>query len=434
MSIQISGSLNSPLENLEHLSLKKGALLKLAGKSVLIKKDEKDPGHYFKISDIANALLENKVSFSKQTKTSVKSLILEVINPDTRTSGSESRLATLFYKFREEIQNDPTLLNSEEKLLPKLEMIKDEMFSTKIPIISYQSNISEIAEKLMPGDIIVKKSHQDYPNSTCDGQKLFQRPGYREAYKFSHTATYLGKDLNGDHWIAEATTSRKGPDIRRIKLSDERFAPKPKNQYLIFRMTDQSASQENARLANNYCLKFLPETEKNGSKKDKIGSLKYSRYHAVNSLRRSTKHFLYGKQRLLLCYLDYQNKLPFEGVSRKRSFFCSYFTQLMISMSEMQTSDKFQKFIKKHPGPEFRGHNSKGLPRKIAKMIYGIKKYVWVKKLTLLHYRELKELFKGHLDPRHVNPQDAVNFMIDNEEKYKIIGITRQTAASDPSE
>ena len=131
-----------------------------------------------------------------------------------------------------------------------------------IPQLEYTDDLGELVGHLKPGDFLVRKYHEENDNLICDLQHFFHAEGYREAYKCSHLAIYLG-EIGGSHWIAEASMPHDGePEIRRVKIDDPRFNSKLKNQYIIIRNKDQETAKEAARLATNYAIKLLPAEKK----------------------------------------------------------------------------------------------------------------------------------------------------------------------------
>ncbi|HEV8053019.1 MAG TPA: hypothetical protein VGP47_11045, partial [Parachlamydiaceae bacterium] len=183
---------------------------------------------YYSKNKLVKNLIGENAGHAKVKRVTEK--ILEIVNPYTREKISTSALKKCYNSVAHQS-------GSFEEGLNRLEAVKNQN-----PIFNqlfYEQNISEVGDQLQPGDIIARKYHEDNPNPICDLQKFFRKPDFRESYKHSHLAIYLGKNSDGKHWVAEASLPHANePQIRRLQLDDERFSLKDKNQYVVIRNND----------------------------------------------------------------------------------------------------------------------------------------------------------------------------------------------------
>ena len=334
-----------------------GKLMGIFGLAVQVKNEKTGEAYYVKIQDIADELFKSNPIIHPKEKKLLNERIIEITGPDSRKPVSQAKLERLFSRYFEDKTNNPDLFKSEADVIKEVEKLKIEM--SDIPLLRYKDSIEEVAGKLKPGDIIFRKYHEDNPNTICDAQKFFQLPGYREAFKFSHMAIYLG-EINGAHWVAEASMPHgKEAQVRRVRLDDPRFALKEKNQYLVVRKKNTAEAEEAARLAKRYTIKLLPEAEKQPTDAD-LDTIGYTYFEAIRSMYHSPSLGYFGRQRLLKYYADYKNAIPFEYLGQERKFFCSNFGVVMESISEMNKSPKFQEFLRKHPIPAKFDETKKG--------------------------------------------------------------------------
>lgn len=378
-------------------------------------KDQENKIYYISLNKITKGLFGDQV-LTYKNKTLIHRRILEIIHPDTRVAACSDRIKELFFRIHHLQKN----FTSAKDIVTSLEILKQDMSIT--PKIYYNKSLLEFKDVLKPGDILVRKYHEDHPNIICTCQNLFKTKGYREAYKCSHLALYVG-EMQGCAWIAEASIPEgKDIQVRRIKLDDSRFLPKNKNEYLLFRRKDQSLAQESARLAKNYAVKMLPKKERKPTALDQKKTLRFNSIEAIRSLWHSSKLQTLGLYRNLKCYSDYHNKIPFEYLGKKRKFFCSHFVITMQSLAEMKKSAALQSLLKKHPPPKKYNEKLKGSSLKIAKLWYSIKKEFWALGLAIRHKKELKNSFKNQLDALRSAPHKVVNYMLNNKDQFEFIG------------
>lgn len=401
-----------------------GRFLHFFGAAIKSKDEKTGKEFYVKLSDVSKVLLGDTAQkqLSKKGKTLVNQRILEITDPDSRKPLSINKLRDLFAKFNADKNAIPNQLNNEKAIVNELEKIKLDM--SEMPQLFFDKSLEEIADQLKPGDFIGRKWHEDNANIIPSTQKFFYQSGWREAYKFSHIAVYLGKDLEGKHWVAEATMPHGNESqIRRIRLDDPRLNLKEKNQYFIVRNKNPELAEECARLTRRYVVKLLPENEKPATVADKIGSLQYNLFEAIRSMYRSSKLKFYGTHRLLKYYADYKNKIPFEYLGKTRGLFCSHFAIIMESIAEMNKSPKFQEFLKKHPIPKMYDETKKGLALKMAKFGYSIRKGIWSRQMAYMYGKEIRNSVTTHLDALRTSPQSTINYMLNHKDQFQVIGL-----------
>lgn len=374
-----------------------------------------------KINEITEKLIGKNIDLPRNSKKMINRRVLEIIAPDTRLGASKDKINQLFNRFYATKARVPHSLNNAQAIIEELEKIKLNL--SEINPIYYDNHLLEIVNDLQPGDILVRKYHENNPNLICDMQNLFGKQGYREAYKCSHLAIYLG-EINGDYWVAEATMPNGiVPQMRRVRINDPRFELKEKNQYIIIRKRNRIEAREAARLAENYVTKLLPESEKVITEEEFNGSLKYSLVEAVRSIWRSPRLGFFGKHRLLKYYSDYKNGIAFEYLGRNRAFFCSQFALIMESMAELNKSPKFQEFIQAHPMPLKYDGTKEGIQLKLSKLWYSVRKGVWARWMTFKYSHQIEQSVSTKLDALRTNPQQALIYMMDHSEQYEVVGI-----------
>lgn len=397
-----------------------GWLMHRFGYAVKVQDPAADDSYYIRVKDVVDEMVGQSVKLSSKGKKLLANRVLEITDPDNRHPLSQEKLKDFFARYYSDAKQNPEQFNTEEGIISEVETIKLDL--SDIPQIYYDDSLNEIVNELQPGDFLVRKYHEDNDNLICTLQNLFTHEGYREAYKCSHIAIYLG-EINGDHWIAEASMPHDGePEIRRIKIDDPRFNSKLKNQYLIFRNKNEDTAAEAARLAQNYAIKLLPVSEKEISESDAVASFEYTYLEAVRSLYHSPTLGFYGRHRLLKYYADYHNQIHFEYLGEKRAFFCSHFAMIMESMAEMNTSDKFQDFWENHPAPVYQEGGGK-----ISDIWYSIRKGIWARWMSFWHAKEIDECVTTKLDALRTSPQDAVNYMMTHDDQFEVVGLINHT-------
>lgn len=375
---------------------------------------------YLSLSTIRKALFGDSIAFSCPMKKLIDSRILEITNPDTRTQISKEKIQDLFQKIIAHKFLKPKGYATQEGVLKQLEILKQS--EQRGPNYYFNENLSEIKSILKPGDILVRKFHEDNRNVICIAQNLFKTKGFREAYKCSHLALYVGMRQEAP-WIAEATFP-EGNDIEvhRIKLDDPRFRLKNKNQYMVFRNRDENLAVKTAKLASNYAVKMLPNTERTPTPLDKKKTFKFNAVEATRSLWHSSKLKFYGLFRHLKYYADYKNKIPFEYLGKRRKFYCSHFVLTMQTLAEMKENQKLQVFFEKHQPPKKYNDKLRGIALKISKIWYSIRKAFWAFGLAIRYRKDLTGAFQNQLDPLRTAPHKAVNYMINHNEQFEFIG------------
>lgn len=372
------------------------------------------------LNQIRRALFGDQDSLSFKSKSLIHKRILEIVSPDTRTAACSERIEELFRRIYNLKEQAPHRFTEAKNITTELEILKQQMANG--PNFYYNEYLSEINHILQPGDILVRKYHEDHHNIICTAQNIFRTKGLREAYKCSHLALYVG-EMQNSPWIAEATFPEGNEiQVHRIKLDDPRFQAKSKNQYLVFRNKDSTLAQESARLAKNYAVKMLPRIEREPTPKDLKKTLRFNVIEAIRSLWHSSKLNILGAFRHLKCYADYHNKIPLEYLGKKRKFYCSHFVITMQALAEMKKSPAIQSFFEKHAPPKKYNEKLKGIILKIAKLWYSIKKEIWAFWIALRYGKEFKAAFKMHLDPLRTAPHKVVNYMMDHKEQFDFVG------------
>jgi hypothetical protein len=381
--------------------------------------DSEHQPFFLSLSQVTEALF-GPVALPCKSRALIHKRILEIVNPDTRLAAPAARVEELFCRIHNLKKLEPQAFSTAEEITTGLELLKLEMANG--PHFSYDEDLSELKQILQPGDILVRKYHEDHSNIICTAQHFFRTKGLREAYKCSHLALYVG-EMQETPWIAEATYP-DGNDVQvhRIKLDDPRFQTKNKNQYLIFRNKDSVLAQESARLAKNYAVKMLPRTERTSTPKDQKRTFRFNSIEAIRSLWHSSKLNIMGAFRHLKIFADYHNKIPFEYLGKRRKFYCSHFVITMQALAEMKTNSQLKSFFEKHPPPKKYNETLKGTALKIAKLWYSIKKELWAFWMAICHHKELKKAFQAHLDPLRTAPHKVVNYMLDHKEQFEFVG------------
>lgn len=393
-----------------------GKFLNFLGKAVKVQSDN---GNiiYVKPETITDQLLSHR-QLTGDTIKLVTKRIIEIADPNTTQPLSFHKLEQIFQKFRADEQILP--LSSDKQVIAEMEKIKLQL--SEIPSIIFENSLSEIVDHLQPGDFLIRKYHEKHDNLICTLQKFFHRNGYREAYKCSHLAIYLG-EINGKPWIAEASMPHENEvEVRRIELDDPRFSPREMNQYLIIRNRNLDEGITTANLARDFTIKMFPETEGIASSIDVDGSYKYSFFEAARSLWHLPNLGPYGRHRVFKYYSDHKNNIPFEYLGRERKFFCSHFALAMESLAELENSKQFNDFIATHPVPKLYNENKSGLALKVSKLWYSIRKGLWAREMAIFHKKAIMEGMHTHLDPLRSSPQDVVIYMMQHDDEYQVIG------------
>lgn len=359
------------------------------------------------------------VGKDKSTKL-IKRRIIEITAPDSRNAASEETMKLLFSRYFSDKTQASEPVNSDHWAIKEIEKIKLD-FSAIKPIY-YEDSLLEVVKYLQPGDLIFKKNHESHLNPIPIAQRIFNIDGYREAHKCSHVAMYLG-EINGDYWIGEATLKLKkdSPELRRIKIDDPIFSLKEKNQYIILRRNNEEEAKEAARLARNYTIKMLPQKEKKISGTE--GSLFFNPFEAVRSLWHSSSFSSFAHKRIFDYYTDYKNGIAFEYFGKNRGFFCSHFALIMESMSELNKSENFQKFLQKHPCPMKYDDTKKGAALSLSKLWYSIRKGVWSRYMTIRYSDTIDKSLTTKIDALRTTPRKTLNYMIDHKDQYQVVGI-----------
>lgn len=409
-------------ENIKKYTGLSGKILNMFGLAVKVYDNDSKDVFYIKTNELVSALIGNNQPIVKKVKALISQRVLEIANPDTRVPVSCQKLQDVFKRFAQNQQTQAAGPNTGNQVLHYLEKLKLEM--SDIPEIFYTDKLSEIAQHLQPGDFIVRKYHEDNHNLICDLQKFFHEDGYREAYKCSHIAIYLG-EMQGEQWIAEAAMPHGDEhQVRRIKLDDDRFKCRPKNQYVIIRnISPGKESEKLVELAKQYTLKLHPETDRKPVAEDLEGGFKYNFFEAARSMWHSHDLGYFGRHRLFKYYSDYKNNIPFEYLGQDRKFFCSHFAVIMESLAEMNTSEKFQTMMQNHPIPTVYDKSKKGVPLAISKLWYSIRKGIWSRKMSYQFKDEIRKSLHTQLDALRTSPQNAVNYMMDDKSHFKVVAL-----------
>jgi hypothetical protein len=358
---------------------------------------------YYSKNSLAKAIIGKNANSTQIDALANK--ILEAVNPFTRQTVTVSELEDCFDKIKQ---------TGYEEAIDRLEMIKRDQFQQ----FTYDKNLSELGDILQPGDILARKYHETNPNPICKLQKFFRKPDYREAYKFSHIALYLGKLPDGKHWVAEASLPKENePQIRRLQLNDERFQLKDKNQYLVIRNNNSEVADEAARLATLQTIEMLPKNEAISTVQDREDSLKYNHFDAMRSLWHSNRFDYFAKQRIFKYYSDYSNKIPYIYITDKRNLFCSQFAFLSIQMAEANKSEMFQEIIRDNPPPV---NNGNGILNRIS---YVVRRAFWCRMMAIKYSKKMDQAFTTKVDFLRTSPQDAINYLLINNKNYQPVGM-----------
>ena len=279
----------------------KGRLMGFLRVAVKVKDDKTGQEYYIKVNDVVKELAE-KQPITSDGKKLIGRRVLEIADSDTTKPLSQEKLEVLFDRYYADKSKEPGKLNTEKGIINEVEKLKQDI--SEIPQLYYSESMNEITGNLKPGDILIRKYHEDNSNPICTLQKFFKKDGYREAYKCSHLAIYLG-EIQGSHWIAEASMPHgHQPEVRRIRIDDPRFDLMKKNQYMVIRNKDEKAAKELARLAGKYCIKMWPESEKTPVAEDTVSSFSYNFLEAGRSLWHSSKLAFFGTHRLMKYHAD----------------------------------------------------------------------------------------------------------------------------------
>lgn len=399
-----------------------GKLMNFFGMAEHIRDESGHQDFYVKKRDLMRALIGDELKISSKKRNRIHRRILEIIDPDSRIPASETGLKKLFAAYYK--KNQDHHIKTANDVIHELEQLKQDESITDIPQITYKDSLKEIVGHLKPGDIFARKYHEDNPNPICVLQRIFHSEGYRESYKCSHIATYLG-EIDGEFWIAEASTPHgTEPQIRRLRIDDPRFASKIKNQYFVFRNRDEKIGKEAAKFAKEYArLMKMPNEEKTERDLENEDPFNYTFFEGIRSMYHSPTLGMYGRHRALKYYADYVNNVDFHYITGKRRFFCSHFSMTAEAFGEMSRSEDFQEFIKLHPPPKGFDSNKKGIALLADKLIYSLKKGVWSRWNAMVHAKEIGDCFQTKLDFLRTSPQNVVQYLLDDKEHYEIVGI-----------
>ena len=401
-----------------------GRIMEIFGLVVKVKDDSSGRIFYIKAQDLVKKFVGEKQVLSKNGKYLLCNRILEVTNEDSRRPLSSEKLKTLFIRFVEDKKTDPSFLETEDGILREMDKLKNEL--SGFNKIHYVESLEEVVGSLRPGDFLIRKYHETHSNLICDVQNFFHLKGYRESHKCSHIAVYLG-EINGKFWVAEAAwPNEKDAEIRRVEISDPRFALKEKNQYLVIRNRDEQTASAMVKLARKYTVIVRPESEKEPNPSEISGSIRYTIIEAARSIWHSSKLNFFGKQRLLKFYADYKNAIPFEYFGNTRGHFCSHFAFTMEAISEMNDNTAFQSFLEKHPIPVKYDESKRGVALKVSKLWYSARKGVWARWLAIRYKQEVQKAVSTQLDPLRTSPQSAVQYLLDHKDRFKVVGLVNR--------
>lgn len=390
-----------------------GRFLHFFGQTQKVYDTDRNQYFYYKKKDLAKTLVGKKVKLSNKQVAMLNRRIKEIANPHKVVNTLNGNLNSVFDKLRK-TEVDSTY----EKRLIELDKIKqDHSFCKQV---YYKQGLSEIGNKLKPGDILVRKYHEDNPNPICKAQKFFGKNGYREAYKCSHLAMYIGES-EGKHWIAEATMpDGNDPQIRQLQLDDKKFELKDKNQYVVFRNKNEYIATEAAKIAGHYSTKANSENKQDLPQK--MNSYKYSFIEAARSLWHFKNFDYFAKQRVFKYYSDDHNQVPLQYIFSKRGLYCSEFVLLAIQMAEMKKNHNFQQIIKKSPPPASNENKYTGLRKLVARISYVVRRAFWCRYMAIKYSKEMNQVVNTKVDFLRTTPQDAVNYFIGNGNRnYEIV-------------
>ncbi len=378
--------------------------------------DEKSKNFfYIDKKQLAKSLVNGNLSSAQQTKISNK--FIEIANPYT-----DKQLTMDVYK--DAYMGFKIPAESFEKGMVQLEAQKQA--NSEFTQVYYNENLSEITNMLKPGDILVKKYHEDNHNVICDLQgffaNLFGKKGYREAYKCSHTAMYLGK-INGEHWVAEAVLPNgNDPQVRRLRIDDPRFNLADKNQYMIVRNKNEEVAVESVRQARQSALKMNLDAEVKSTEDDKNSAFSYNHLEALRSLWHSSHFGFFAKQRAFKYYSDLKNGVPFQYITDRRNFFCSEFVLLSIQMAELKKNERFQQIMEVNPAPKSDENEKSGVAKFFAKISYVVRRALWSLKMSYKYSAEMDNIVNTRVDLVRTSPQDTLNHFLNNP-SYEVVGV-----------
>lgn len=401
-------------ENLSPIGSFKGKVLNFFGRTVKVWDEPTKTYLYFKKSHLAHALVQSNVKLSRKQITRLNTRILEIANPYNDERKEIKKIEEIFAKFAKRT-------GSYGEALSVLNQIKKD--NSLISQRTYHASLNEIKNELQPGDIIARKYHEDNPNPICSLQKVFGQKGYREAYKCSHIAIYTGEEDDGHAWVAEASMPhKKDPQVRRIRLDDERFALADKNQYMVFRNQNSEDLERIVECAKNNSVKMEQSKEKSEvlGIDDKVREFEYNFIEAARSLWHSRKFDYFAKQRLFKYYADHHNDIPYQYILFKRDFFCSEFVMLSTQLGELDNSQEFAELIKANPPPKSHEEKHKGLLKVIARVWYVMRRAFWCRYMAIKCSKQMENVVKTKLDFLRSSPQDVVNYMMrEDTQNYK---------------
>ncbi|MBA3602896.1 MAG: hypothetical protein H0W50_04485 [Parachlamydiaceae bacterium] len=424
LSLKIENPIISSAQNItspfDKLARKNGLIGKIShffGLTEKVWDSKSDTFFYYDKKQLARSLVGKDVKLSSEQLNKIRNKFIEIAHPfDNKQLSIE--------EFKAAYENFKNPAESFDEGMHRLEAQKQH--SANFEQIYYSEKISEIASQLKPGDILVKKYHEDNPNLICDLQSaaknVFRIKGYREAYKCSHTALYLG-EIQGKHWVADAVLPNgNDPQIRRLQLDDSRFNLADKNQYMIIRNKDQAVAGESARLARLAVLKMNPEEESAAKAENKNTSYFYNHVEALRSLYHSNNFGFFAKQRVFKYYSDLSNGIPYQYMGGKRKFFCSEFVLLSIQMAELKKNIQFQAIIKANPIPKSHEEGKTGIKKFFARISYAVRKAFWSLKMNFKYSSEMDKIVKTNVDLLRTSPQDTLNHLLKNK-NYDVIGV-----------
>lgn len=356
-------------------------------------------------------LLVNQSNLTSEQINKINQKFLEIVHPfnDKPITTEDLKKHNIIFKNKCDTYDD---------CITRLEAIKQQ--TAPFTQLFYKEKLSELAPLLKAGDILVRKYHADNKNPICDLQKIFQKKTFREAYKCSHIAMYLG-EKNGKQWVAEATLPQDNePQVRRLQLDDARFDSKDKNQYIVIRNRDSDIAQEAANIAKKYTVKMPMETD---GLDDKSKSIKYSHIEAVRSLWHSKDFAFFAKHRIFKYFSDDHNNVPFQYILKNRMLYCSEFVLLAEQLAEVKKSSEFHEIIAKNPPPISHEKNyTSFLGKLIAKISYVTRRAFWSRIMAAKYSESLDNIVKTKLDFLRSSPQDTINYLMKDHKNYEVIG------------
>ncbi len=346
----------------------------------------------------------------------VHELLIRTLNPVKGKPILVETVQKVFNQFRKQkvldnLQDAETQAQAIETIDARLEKIK--LKNRNVKVLDY--DVDTLKQQLQPGDLIIKKIHEENHNSIVTAQKVqhFFLSGNkeREGMHYSHVAMYVG-----DGKIAEAAwPSGNKDEIRIIGLEDKRFAlPEEgdlkRNEYLVVRMKDQDLAKRAVKVIKKIATELNPN-EGDALPADQVTTAKYSIKLAAKSLLFDRSFGLYAKYRYMKQYHDMKNGVPMDFM-KPQSFFCSYLIAYCLQVAEAKTV--LPKLMDKEDRPA-QGYTSFGT---------ALYRGIWARIKTWQNLYQLDKEVKIQLNAKRTSPQVFRNFVVNNpdmfEEKFLI--------------